>query len=252
MKKFLNFIFVAMINSVLAQNYEIIYDVKSISDTITRNVLTKEMTLYSTDKQQLFIASSTLQDNSEYLYEPLTTLRNSDQIKRFHFINGNLYSVETKEPKHNWTITNESKYIDEIKCQAAITTYKGRTWKAWFSDQFPIFSGPYVFDNLPGLIVEIYDEKKHYHFTMKSINKRTIAYNIPKSLKVDQAKLNEQYINYYQNPYLRFKNMGMQTWTLEDGTQNNFVEQTKIIQERIRKNNNPIDLTDIINYENYQ
>ena len=45
----------------------------------------------------------------------------------------------------------------------AKTTFKGRNYFAWYSIEIPINSGPYKFNGLPGLVVELFDSKKHYH-----------------------------------------------------------------------------------------
>lgn len=67
---------------------------------------------------------------------------------------------------------NEFKKIDKYNCQKATTKKYGRTWYAYFTEDIPFQFGPYKFNNLPGLILEAYDEKQDYVFSIYSFRKR--------------------------------------------------------------------------------
>jgi GLPGLI family protein len=71
-----------------------------------------------------------------------------------------------------WQLVNEYKKIGKYKCQKAVTKRYGRTWIAYFTKEIPFPFGPYKFNKLPGLILEVYDDKDDYHFTMYSFRKR--------------------------------------------------------------------------------
>ena len=66
-----------------------------------------------------------------------------------------------------WSISHETKYIANIQCIKAITTYRGRQWIAWFSPEISVSSGPWKLHGLPGLILEAYDETNMY--TIKAL-----------------------------------------------------------------------------------
>ena len=51
----------------------------------------------------------------------------------------------------------------------AVSDFRGRTWIAWFASEIPISDGPWKFNGLPGLIMEVYDAKKHFHFSLVGI-----------------------------------------------------------------------------------
>jgi len=72
----------------------------------------------------------------------------------------------------NWQLINEFKTVGKYKCQKAITKKYGRKWIAWFTEEILFPFGPYKFNKLPGLIVEVYDENKDYIFSMYSFRKR--------------------------------------------------------------------------------
>jgi GLPGLI family protein len=88
--------------------------------------------------------------------------------------------------KIQWKLENETKEIMNLKCRKATTELFGRKWIAWYSEEYPFQFGPYKFNGLPGLIVEIYDTKDDYHFLADLIKKKknkSINFNIRKEYK---------------------------------------------------------------------
>jgi len=72
-------------------------------------------------------------------------------------------------PEINWEIFNETKKIGDLDCQKAQGDFRGRHYTAWFSNKFPTTDGPFKLCGLPGLILEAYDEKKHFIFSVVSV-----------------------------------------------------------------------------------
>ncbi|UKB82328.1 GLPGLI family protein [Chryseobacterium sp. MEBOG06] len=72
----------------------------------------------------------------------------------------------------NWKLVNEYKTIGKYKTQKATTKKYGRTWIAWFAKDIPFPFGPYKFNKLPGLILEVYDDNNDYHYTLYKFGKR--------------------------------------------------------------------------------
>lgn len=67
------------------------------------------------------------------------------------------YQVE-EDIKFDWTIDiNATDTISGLICHKAQTSFYGRNYTAWFSLDIPINDGPYKFNGLPGLIVQIAD-----------------------------------------------------------------------------------------------
>lgn len=73
-----------------------------------------------------------------------------------------------------WKIHPETKTILGFKTQKATIEYSGRKFIAWFAEDIPISDGPYVFNGLPGLILQITDDKGFFNFEMMGIEKREI------------------------------------------------------------------------------
>lgn len=59
--------------------------------------------------------------------------------------------------KMEWKILPDKKMTDKFEVQKATLDFGGRTWIAWFSQDFPFQDGPYKFHGLPGLILEMED-----------------------------------------------------------------------------------------------
>jgi GLPGLI family protein len=81
------------------------------------------------------------------------------------------YLVVEKPPTFLWNLQLEEKEIGNLKVKKAVTFYRGRNYTAWYSLEYPIKFGPWKFQGLPGLIVEVYDESNRYHWLLKSLKK---------------------------------------------------------------------------------
>ena len=60
---------------------------------------------------------------------------------------------EENMPKFSWKLTNKDTTILGYKCFEATTTYRGRTWRAFYTPDIPISEGPWKLCGLPGLIL---------------------------------------------------------------------------------------------------
>lgn len=104
-------------------------------------------------------------------------------IDYFYFVNENKfftkeriitnYLIEETAPKINWKITKDTASFSGVKCQKALTYFKGRNWIAWFAPELPFQSGPWKLNGLPGLIIEAHDEKNEVKFQFAGIDKVT-------------------------------------------------------------------------------
>lgn len=81
------------------------------------------------------------------------------------------YRYIDKGVRLNWNLCSGEKKIQEYVCKKATCTYRGREYTAWYCPDIALSEGPYVFKELPGLILEIYDNKGHYKFSLNGLNK---------------------------------------------------------------------------------
>lgn len=133
-----------------------------------------------------------------------------------------------------WKILPKYKTINGSNCQMATTEKYGRNWTAYFSQDYSFPYGPYKFSGLPGLIMEIFDNKDDYHFTVSSIENKKVSINFNannyKKLskkKFLEAENNLKYtLNYYP--------------PMDDGDlKKEMIEMTETNKKR---HNNPIEL----------
>ncbi len=119
------------------------------------------------------------------------------------------YEFEEKVSNLNWQLKNNSKKILKYNVKKAMVNYGGRNWIAWYTEEIPINLGPYVFGSLPGLILELYDDKKNFHFIaigidneQKEIYKR-VEKKIVKTSKKDFFKAER---NFHEKPEIFLQN----------------------------------------------
>lgn len=106
----------------------------------------------------------------------------------------------------DWKLVNEFKTVANFKCQKAITQKYGRTWIAYFASDIPLPFGPYKFNGLPGLILEIYDDKKDYVFSMYSFRKRKY-FNKSANIYPNATQVNKSKVFDYQRKEMADPNM---------------------------------------------
>ncbi len=188
--------------------YEFIFQPDS---TDISSVKTEFMDLYIGENQSLFENTDWTRYDSIIAVGQMTRHFNFDALPKFavtfsiysnsreflladDFRIGKLKYVENKEIL-NWTIKNDTKIINNILCQKAVTDLGGRIYTAWFSKEIPLTEGPYKFKNLPGLVFEISDSKNFFNFKLIEIKKE----------KRHISKDYSRYISVPKNAYYKTK-----------------------------------------------
>ncbi|SDR72402.1 GLPGLI family protein [Christiangramia echinicola] len=106
----------------------------------------------------------------------------TDSIGTINMINYNVDSIFTrtlrfknaiilkeKKPEIDWKIHEETKKIGDFKVQKATTTFRGRSYEAWFASEIPVKIGPWKLNGLPGLIMEAYDSDGIVRFNFRKM-----------------------------------------------------------------------------------
>ena len=83
------------------------------------------------------------------------------------------YQYEDSMNCMNWTTGDSAKTILGYTVQDATCNFRGHKWHAWFTPDIPIMDGPWKFHGLPGLIMEVTDEKRYHVFKIVGIRKVT-------------------------------------------------------------------------------
>lgn len=82
-----------------------------------------------------------------------------------------------------WDLLEESRVINGYSCHKAVSNYLGREWIAWFTDEIPISTGPWLLWGTPGLIVEARDAENIAVFRLTGTEK------LPDRHKMDFMRL---------------------------------------------------------------
>ncbi len=173
--------------------------------------------------------------------EPNGTTRYTDIINRERF------EFTFNKSILNWSIQSDTATINGYFCQKATCTYGKRNWDAWFTTEIPVSDGPFVFNNLPGLIVKMVDSRQHYIFNLTGVKQlKGIAYNpLAKPQTLSKEQFYKSKINYAKNKIDIDLSQGQIRV-------NGGVEAINAMKERntmrLRINNNRIDLTGIEGY----
>ncbi|AJW64130.1 Protein of unknown function (Porph_ging) [Elizabethkingia miricola] len=114
-----------------------------------------------------------------------------------------LYQYEEKQPVFDWKLGGETKKVLDYICHNATTEYRGRKYIAWYATDIPINNGPYVFQGLPGLILELEDDKKEYHYVATAVDKKSkpiYLRNESEILKVSREQFRKAEKTLHDNP----------------------------------------------------
>ncbi|USL95204.1 GLPGLI family protein [Riemerella anatipestifer] len=235
--KVLKLIFILITSYMFSQNNRFVYEYTFKLDSLHRNVDEKEFMYLDILKDKSNFYSKNMFD-----YDSLVSKRidngvaisgsniiiprnNTNPILRFRLekrypsyeivlhtqISGQAYSI-TENSKINWKIIPETKIIEGMKVQKAITSFIGREWTAWFTEDYPFNDGPYKFHGLPGLIIELHDSKDDHHFRFignKKLNYTPQSINISRTqeLNISPKKFKKAWYNYLADPVGKMRNL---------------------------------------------
>ncbi len=69
-----------------------------------------------------------------------------------------------------WNVKNERQKIGSFNCKKATTSFRGRFYEAWYTEDVPLRNGPWKFCGLPGLIIKIKDSNSDFIYELTGIN----------------------------------------------------------------------------------
>jgi GLPGLI family protein len=269
----INVLLILLCFSTKAQNLKLHYNLEFVKDTLTNNVEKRSMVLWSEKQNYIFCSEELLIKDSlkknNFEYSPVLmdediefmTIKKENSISLFSLVDENLYAVKEDSSILKWDIKRETKKIGNIDCQLATLQYKGRNWEAWFSTKYPITFGPYIFNGLPGAVIELSDTKKNFIFKLSGIKNTKESLNIVINQKVwivnnvisvTKKGLKKVYLSFYSSPFKKMKEKGIRYMidekTGEQQPPPDFDKMTAKAQKYIRDNNNPIEVSEAIKY----
>lgn len=114
-----------------------------------------------------------------------------------------LYQYDETKPDFNWKLEEGSKKILNYNCNKATINYAGRTYTAWYTKDIPFSNGPYKFEGLPGMILEIHDTNNDFHFEAVGIDTTANSIYLRRDKEiflVSKEKFRTVQLSYYENP----------------------------------------------------
>jgi hypothetical protein len=181
----LNFIitvlcFILPIQNICGQNYLVNYELKykpCLSDTL--HIKENYSLEINIEKKKSIFYSKNL------LLSPFNSIVIKDfqkkEFQKLEYISTNLFKLDYEFP-NSWKLLEEKKQILTYQCSSASIDFGGRTWIAWYTSQIPFQDGPYKFDGLPGLILEIKSTDDEYSFQFSGIEKTNDFKSIPSNI----------------------------------------------------------------------
>ena len=115
-------------------------------------------------------------------------------------------------PVFGWKVDfSKTKEVAGYTCHSAQGSYAGRDYQAWFTMDIPINDGPWKFQGLPGLILEVFSLDKEYSYTCMSIRKTEgplIVTGVDVAMKTSREKFLKIYERNKRNPAAGIAAMG--------------------------------------------
>ncbi len=123
-------------------------------------------------------------------------LLGDDVLARFYLISDTLANFK-------WKISKEQKKILNYNCTKATTTFRGRSYEAWFTDDIAISNGPWKFCGLPGLIVDVRDVNSVFSYKLTGINLKAkfdpATLTVPKTYAKDKPISHAAFVRIYKD-----------------------------------------------------
>lgn len=118
------------------------------------------------------------------------------------------YTYEEAMPDMKWEMLEGDSIICQYPCQKARTTYHGRTWTVWYTEDLPYPEGPWKLCGLPGVILKAQDTKGDFTFSAFKIGKNMILHEDEKPFitkgykKVMHRAFEKDLYDYYKDKAL--------------------------------------------------
>lgn len=163
------------------------------------------------DKEMKNITSLMVNKLKDIMYKNLP----EKKITIKTYLAGSPYVYEELYKKPVWKLLKDTKTINGYWCKKATTYFKGRNYQAWYTTEIPVSDGPWKFCGLPGLILNIQDDKEEVSFVCQSITlPKTKIYifkdvDTSHTIKLNKKEFNKIFEKYMENPAAFVMSLGM-------------------------------------------
>ena len=133
---------------------------------------------------KIVLVSGDYSEEDHAVYKNLTT-RTMVEAKD---LLADTYIIETRIPQYEWKVCSDSKEVMGLKCYRATLN---DTITAWFCPEIPVSDGPDVYAGLPGLVIDLEDERNIYHCIAINTNSRSEVAEKKRGKKVTAKRFEE-------------------------------------------------------------
>lgn len=199
---------------------------------------------YSNFDQAAFMRMRSQVPSTEFKYSIYKGIPR-DKITYTREIVTDKYRYTIEKNLFDWSILEEIDTIAGYPVQKATTSFAGRNYTAWFTDEIPFPEGPYKFNGLPGLIVKIGDNEGYYLFELNQIqelrNPVPFTFEDKEYLETSAEKL-AQLENEYKRDPVAFAERSVPGVKIQyaPGTDKKKIRRER--HEKLKKQNNPLEL----------
>ncbi|MDD1553609.1 GLPGLI family protein [Riemerella anatipestifer] len=174
------------------------------------------------DLKQKFVLD--IRDKKSYFYSNEYCENNHDEIFNFVIIEANqgnnvfLFHDQLEDLRVYfsqpidlvWQLDKETKTVENVTLYKATTIYKNKKWTAWYNNETPINSGPFVFGKLPGLIYEVATDELKISLTGLSKSNKNCFQILKKEERIDKEsydKYNSDFLKKLKEGYRKNTNV---------------------------------------------
>ncbi len=252
-KRLLIGVILLSVGGVSAQSVQVFYELSYRPNTQSEQVIRETMLLHhQMDTHQSWFRTHQIKDFDDFNVFIHKDFSN-EIFWQYQPIVYKIYKT-TYSQEFQWNIDNEHQNILGYKATKATTTFGGRSWTAWFTQELPLSDGPYKFRGLPGLILEIISDDGDYKFSFKGLEKIEKDIQLPPNATLlkpsDLQKLKQNTMKNPSAQYSSSKQGGGYSVSVsfngKQSTEKEIIESfEKEYMEWMKLHNNPIEKNDI-------
>ncbi|WHF51282.1 GLPGLI family protein [Chryseobacterium gotjawalense] len=273
-KKIILLFLTVIYSTVFSQDYRVMYNYSFVSDSTNVKFVENEMMVLDVARE-----GSVFYSHPKFRYDSIViekhknreNILEADRSRILFFVEKEYPNFEmmyhttlgktnyavADSAKINWHLENDQNTIRGFAVQKATANYGGRQWIAWYTKDIPIFDGPFKFNGLPGLILEVEDTKSEHKFEFLGIENRSNGYsnfykvNKLKELKVNGNEFHKAWEAYKKDPAkdVKFRLLSSKfglkiNYDGKDYSVSDMIRNAEEIERaKIKNNNNFLELT---------
>ncbi len=191
----LYYIFFVSPGLIFGQNYKVGYRLSFPADTLTPETKSHEdFLLFVAEKESIFLSNlkyvrdSVLRNakNQGMAMADLKRIFNNTPKGHFDFVlrkdnatSSYIYSEKISKSftfehpiaNYRWKLSQNKKSIHGFDCRMAVLEIGGYNYLAWYAPEISLKNGPFLFEGLPGLVLELECPSKNFIFSFLGIEK---------------------------------------------------------------------------------